>query len=315
MANQVKMSSPKKGKGHIRHTTAITITTNNGVMSNAMIKFLCYQSLKVSNANNSSNIQMAQKKITSPKVETSNSTTTMSNTHKIPVVHLQNKSLEASNKNYSRDSQKASRIESKALLERTKCVTDTISNKCIVNNTVVSGNSFRTTTVAMNENNKTMVHNIGDKVGSYVCQMCNKSFKNARSLNKHKKRHKLTENEVQPDVIRPHVCNICGLAFKKGATLTVHYRIHTGQKPFACNVCSDTFTCSANRTVHMRTHTGYRPYVCKFCGFAFNQSHVLTEHVRLHTGERPYECGLCELAFVSSGLLRKHTIRKHNKHA
>ncbi|XP_060851000.1 zinc finger protein 26-like isoform X2 [Rhopalosiphum padi] len=310
------MSLPKKGKGRKRYTTA-TITTNNKVMSNAMIKLLCYQSSKVSNAKNSSNIQMAQKKITSPKAETSNLTTTMSNTRKTAVVHLQNQSLEASNTNYSRDSQKASRIESKALLERKKCVTNTIGNKFTVNNTVVSGNFFRITTAAMNENNKTMVHSIGDKVGSYVCQMCNKPFKNASSLNEHNKRHKLTENEVQPvsDVIRPHVCNICGLAFRKMSTLTVHYRIHTGQKPFACNVCGDTFTCSANRTVHMRTHTGYRPYVCKFCGFAFNQSHVLTEHVRLHTGERPYECGLCELAFVSSGLLRKHTIRKHNKHA
>jgi len=48
---------------------------------------------------------MAQKKITSPKAETSNLTTTMSNTRKTAVVHLQNQSLEASNTNYSRDSQ------------------------------------------------------------------------------------------------------------------------------------------------------------------------------------------------------------------
>jgi len=51
------MSLPKKGKGRKRYTTA-TITTNNKVMSNAMIKLLCYQSSKVSNAKNSSNIQV-----------------------------------------------------------------------------------------------------------------------------------------------------------------------------------------------------------------------------------------------------------------
>jgi len=205
-----------------------------------------------------------------------------------------------------------SHIESKTLLKKR---TATIGNKFTAKKTVVSENSFETNTKAMGDNNENKVHNIGGKVDLYVCKICNRSFKHSSSLKEHNKIHKVAENKMQPNVIRPHVCNICGLAFRKVSTLTVHHRIHTGEKPFVCNVCGDKFTCSANRSVHMRTHTGYRPYVCKFCGFAFNQSHVLTEHVRLHTGERPYECGLCKMAFVSSGLLRKHTIKKHNKHA
>ncbi|KAE9540033.1 hypothetical protein AGLY_005285 [Aphis glycines] len=319
MSTSGEQTSSKKGKGSNRHTT-VTTTTSNGFISKAMIKFLHYQSLKVSNTKNLSNIQMiAQNKIILPKAETGHSTTTMNNTCNTAVADLQCQSLNSSNKNNSIDTlvstksqTMVSQIESKALLKKR---TATIGNKFTVKNTVVNGNSLETTTIAMGDNNENIVHSIGGEVDLYLCKICNRSFKHPSNLNEHNKIHKLAENKMQPDVIRPYVCNICGLAFRKVSTLTVHHRIHTGEKPFVCNVCGDVFSCSANRSVHMRTHTGYRPYVCKFCGFAFNQSHVLTEHVRLHTGERPYECGLCKMAFVSSGLLRKHTIKKHNKHA
>ncbi|XP_060876298.1 zinc finger protein 90-like isoform X1 [Metopolophium dirhodum] len=300
------MTSPKKGTGRIRRIKV-------GSMSKAMMQLLYYQSLKVSNTNDSNNIQkFAQKEIMLPKKETGHTATPMTNEPMNAVIRLPCESLNISN---TSDMRTASQVKIMTLpVKRTDCRTASIGEKCTTDDMVVCSESFGTTIATVDDKCETLVHSIRGNLGPYVCRICDKYFKHVSSLNEHEKRHKSTGNQTQADVVRPHVCDICQLAFKKIYTLTVHYRMHTGHKPFACNVCGDTFTCSANRSVHMRTHTGYRPYVCKFCGYAFNQSHVLTEHMRLHTGERPYECGLCKLAFVSSGLLRKHTIRKHNKH-
>lgn len=307
------MTLTKKGMGR----TTVTTTQSNKLMSKAMIKLLRNQSLKVSNTNNSINIQKIDQKVMSSKEVTSHIATTSGKECMSAVIHSQCQSLNISKSKYSSDTRTVNQEKIMTLpVKGMDCGTATISDKCTVDDMVVCGNSFRTTTtVAVNGKSETLVYSIKGKVGSYVCRICDKYFKHISSLKEHENIHNSTENKMQANLDRPHVCDICGLAFKKGYTLTVHYRMHTGHKPFACKFCSDMFSSSANRSVHMRTHTGCRPYVCNFCGFAFNQSHVLTEHKRLHTGERPYECGLCKMAFVSSGLLRKHTIRKHNKHA
>ncbi|KAL4090578.1 hypothetical protein QTP88_025383 [Uroleucon formosanum] len=141
-------------------------------------------------------------------------------------------------------------------MKGTDCGTATIGKKCSTDYMVDCSESFGTTISGVDDECETLVHNIRGKLGLYVCRICDKYFKHVSSLNKHKERHKPTENKTQADVVWLHVCDICKLAFKKICTLTVHYRMHTGHKPFACSVCGDMFTCSVNRSVHMRTHTG-----------------------------------------------------------
>jgi len=53
------MTAPKKGNQRIRVTT----TMSNGSMSKAMMQLLHYQSLKVSNTNNSNNVQVCIKTV------------------------------------------------------------------------------------------------------------------------------------------------------------------------------------------------------------------------------------------------------------
>lgn len=65
------------------------------------------------------------------------------------------------------------------------------------------------------------------------CIMCDKLFRDKRSLDMHVN---VTHNEE-----RPKKCETCGKGFKKNYTLKVHQRIHTLEKPYVCDICGDAF--------------------------------------------------------------------------
>ena len=76
--------------------------------------------------------------------------------------------------------------------------------------------------------NKQNLKNSLRKTGiEYECDVCGSSFKKAKTLKDHKRKHTLKENTS--------VCEICGKGFKSSAQLPTHKRQH--RKPPTCNIC------------------------------------------------------------------------------
>ncbi|XP_052128497.1 zinc finger protein 32-like, partial [Frankliniella occidentalis] len=137
--------------------------------------------------------------------------------------------------------------------------------------------------------------------GAFKCDVCEKSFRQASYLKRHKMYH---SGE------KPFSCDLCPMSFTEKGNLAKHVRIHTGEKPFKCDVCKMCFTHKCTLVAHMRTHTGEKPFKCDVCKMRFTEKGTLVKHMRTHTGERPYKCDTCKMRFTQKGTLFDH-IRIH----
>ncbi|VDH96523.1 Hypothetical predicted protein [Mytilus galloprovincialis] len=151
----------------------------------------------------------------------------------------------------------------------------------------------------------------------YVCNICNKMFKNKRWLEDHKKIHEITmfpcsfcdrffesisdlkQHEIDDHLthrnlsklsegnhsIQTYKCDICNKEFIRKPLLDAHVLQHTRQKPFGCNFCSSSFQFANELQMHLRTHKHPRPFFCKLCHARFGQHNQLKTHIRhMHTG-------------------------------
>jgi uncharacterized Zn-finger protein len=50
-------------------------------------------------------------------------------------------------------------------------------------------------------------------------------------------------------------CQICNKKFANASTLQEHLFIHTGEKPFKCRICGARFRQSSLLSLHKRSHT------------------------------------------------------------
>ncbi|ODM87484.1 putative zinc finger protein, partial [Orchesella cincta] len=171
-----------------------------------------------------------------------------------------------------------------------------------------------------------------EKVKSYKCLICLKSFI---------KRSKLTNHTIMAHTNeRPYKCKVCGWTSKTLAYLKQHERLHVGEKNYQCSKCPSEFSSCSDRTnILINVHTREKPFPCAECPAEFSQSsslksHIigthrkeewlqnkcslcnkkfatqsgLTKHLKTHTGERPYICSHsgCNKMFPSRGELNRH---------
>uniref|UniRef100_A0A182RH04 Protein krueppel n=1 Tax=Anopheles funestus TaxID=62324 RepID=A0A182RH04_ANOFN len=139
--------------------------------------------------------------------------------------------------------------------------------------------------------------NLAGPKPSFLCKICNVTYKHKHALDTHMRRH-------WGD--RPHKCEYCEKSFVVPFELQRHVRIHTGQKPYKCQYCDRAYSDFGSKTKHERTHTGERPYACDFCGKTFSYSHVLSSHRLIHTGVKKYGCTICGKHFSKSHHLKSH---------
>lgn len=122
-------------------------------------------------------------------------------------------------------------------------------------------------------------------LGTFVCQVCQKTFQHQRMLNRHVKCHNETKR---------HLCTFCGKGFNDTFDLKRHVRTHTGVRPYKCTLCDKAFTQRCSLESHMKKiHSvtlkyAYKErrnklFVCEECGHtAATQDELLLHLHALH---------------------------------
>ena len=73
-------------------------------------------------------------------------------------------------------------------------------------------------------------------------------------------RHVLLQHvKTVHDKIKSFVCNKCDKTFSQCRDLKNHMRTHTKEKPFQCSICNKRFNQSSHLTRHLRTHKKDKP--------------------------------------------------------
>ncbi|XP_066947897.1 zinc finger protein 585A-like [Macrobrachium rosenbergii] len=162
---------------------------------------------------------------------------------------------------------------------------------------------------------------------SYVCPICQVTFKSNYQFNIHQSTHK-GHNMWQCDICkyscdtatdlkqhkisvhqdaRPYKCLHCELRFPKGPMLEDHIRsVHNKERPYSCTFCNKGFYRPHDLKMHLNLHLGIKCNVCYVCGRQFSHPSNLIRHHRLHTGIKPYVCPTCGKRFTQLILLHKH---------
>lgn len=82
---------------------------------------------------------------------------------------------------------------------------------------------------------------------STTCSVCDKQFKNKRTLNDHKRNVHGKQR---------HLCDVCGKDYSSRRVLMTHKkeRHNRDNRTFACNICGKSFAAQRYVKQHVRTH-------------------------------------------------------------
>lgn len=145
-------------------------------------------------------------------------------------------------------------------------------------------------------------HDPGNPI-PFICRLCSKGFKTARSLYNHEKAH-----------VPNSKCSFCDEKFRTYISRVYHERkVHTGIKPYSCKICENkTFFTKAEINKHnYRHHTTVKPYVCEICSKGYVLLPEFKQHLKVHKNERDYQCTICGKSFLSSASVRIHEKQVH----
>lgn len=106
----------------------------------------------------------------------------------------------------------------------------------------------------------------------FICNICNKQFKNSTNLSRHKRRH--TED-------RKYECKVCQKRFFRKDHLSVHFiKIH--RKSFYCTICNRGFQQQDNFIIHIQNeHDNQFDIIksCQLCNFRSNSIINMRIHI------------------------------------
>lgn len=117
------------------------------------------------------------------------------------------------------------------------------------------------------------------------------------------------DNKIEEAIEQPtFICNICNKGFREKAALQKHRKIHFTRKQLSCQLCSKTFAQQSYLSKHLKRHTSDKKFMCTVCVATFKESNLLKIHMRIHTGEKPYNCTECDKSFIQSNQLETHKL-------
>jgi len=114
------------------------------------------------------------------------------------------------------------------------------------------------------------------------------------------------EKVYLPNEIGEYVCDVCDRAFKDKEMLLKHLSCHIEEKPHECLECGKKFTKANQLKEHRKRHFEEGNYECQFCNKKFFSPNKLREHIRIHTGEAPLKCNVCGKGFKRHSNLSEH---------
>jgi len=144
--------------------------------------------------------------------------------------------------------------------------------------------------------------NTHTRANQVSCEICGKSFLDARDLRNHKTVHS-DERNMQ--------CEYCDKMFKSDLYLNRHVKLMHSNNPvgeFECKICQKLFKTKDYLNRHNRkVHGDPKFYVCSFCGKNFKSASHRKDHEEIHRGEADAECEIC------GAQVRKKNLDRHMK--
>ncbi|XP_040567810.1 uncharacterized protein [Lepeophtheirus salmonis] len=110
-----------------------------------------------------------------------------------------------------------------------------------------------------------------------------------------------------------YVCDKCDRAFKDKEMLIKHMYCHFEDKPFECSECGKKFSKITLLKCHYKRHFEVGNYECMICQKRFFTPSKLKEHIRVHTGETPLTCDVCNKSFKRHSNLSDHKKNVHGE--
>ncbi|XP_063696165.1 zinc finger protein 708-like [Culicoides brevitarsis] len=118
---------------------------------------------------------------------------------------------------------------------------------------------------------------------SYICDLCNKSFKEKQTLRKHLNLHMK---------VKEYPCKHCDKIYYSQSSLILHYRSHSSEP---CPVCHKVLK-SYSLPYHMAQHSTETRFQCPICNkIKFPTESSLKQHLKIHTkSAEPTESLICD---------------------
>ncbi|KAH8333544.1 hypothetical protein KR059_000642, partial [Drosophila kikkawai] len=77
-------------------------------------------------------------------------------------------------------------------------------------------------------------------------------------------------------------CPHCTKSFKYESFLQQHIRKHTGERPFKCSQCQKDFTTQQQFSLHFKSHPQTQIFKCSHCGLVFSKLEEHEAHLKTH---------------------------------
>ncbi|XP_022119409.2 zinc finger protein 58-like [Pieris rapae] len=150
------------------------------------------------------------------------------------------------------------------------------------------------------------------QVKRYICEKCNKEFKNYQNLYLHTTRVHSTEESAV-------LCNICDKSFKNKHYLYMHRmnKHYSESEKCFCQFCLQEFR--TRRALHMhvkRFHPNTLPELkCPECGKEFRVPYKLRYHIDAchRPDNEKYKCHICQKLYKSHLNLNRHLHFQHSQ--